>query len=245
MVLVTTSWDDGHPDDSRLVDLLSQYGIKATLYVPYGNPERPVMPAEQLARLAQAPGIEIGSHTVSHLPLTRFPRDRIARELTDSKHWLEDCLSHEVTSFCFPQGKHKAWMRDLVTETGYRVGRTTDSHHVGPRVDPLLMPTTLQVYPHRRMTYLRHAVREANLSGIRNLPALGPARDVAHALGRAVRLARLRHGFVHLWGHSWEIADSVGWDGLETLFDALRSLPDARFVTNAELPSALHAERRA
>ena len=31
---ITTSWDDGHPLDLRVAELLAKYGLQGTFYVP-------------------------------------------------------------------------------------------------------------------------------------------------------------------------------------------------------------------
>ncbi len=31
---ITTSWDDGHPLDFRVAELLSKYGLRGTFYIP-------------------------------------------------------------------------------------------------------------------------------------------------------------------------------------------------------------------
>lgn len=38
--VATSSWDDGHPLDLRVADLLARCGVKGTCYVPVRNPER-------------------------------------------------------------------------------------------------------------------------------------------------------------------------------------------------------------
>ena len=40
--ILTTSWDDGHPLDLKLADLLARYPIPAALYVPLGNSQQQV-----------------------------------------------------------------------------------------------------------------------------------------------------------------------------------------------------------
>jgi hypothetical protein len=34
---ITTSWDDGHPSDLRLADLLHKHSLRGTFYVPPEN----------------------------------------------------------------------------------------------------------------------------------------------------------------------------------------------------------------
>ena len=50
----TTSWDDGHPLDLRLAELLATHGFSGTFYVPRGNREgRPVMTTAELRALTE------------------------------------------------------------------------------------------------------------------------------------------------------------------------------------------------
>ena len=52
---VTTSWDDGHPSDRRLADLLAKHKIHGTFYVPCRNSEgRPVMRDAEVRDLAHS-----------------------------------------------------------------------------------------------------------------------------------------------------------------------------------------------
>jgi peptidoglycan/xylan/chitin deacetylase (PgdA/CDA1 family) len=63
--IFTTSWDDGHPLDARMAELLSLHEFQGTFYVPVSNREGlPVLGPEDLRRLGQ--GFEIGSHTIDH-----------------------------------------------------------------------------------------------------------------------------------------------------------------------------------
>lgn len=44
--IVTTSWDDGHPSDLKLAELLKRYDVPATFYIPIDNRERVKMSSE-------------------------------------------------------------------------------------------------------------------------------------------------------------------------------------------------------
>src|SRR3989304_6864863 len=58
--IFTTSWDDGHPLDTRIAELLSRHGFQGTFYMPLSNREGlPVMPPGEMRRLGQE--FEIGS----------------------------------------------------------------------------------------------------------------------------------------------------------------------------------------
>ena len=52
-VIVTTSWDDGHPLDLKVADILSEFGIQGTFYVAPYNRERAVLAASDLMDLTR------------------------------------------------------------------------------------------------------------------------------------------------------------------------------------------------
>src|SRR5450631_2232578 len=89
--IVTTSWDDGHPLDLRVAELLEAHGLRGTFYVPLEYAGWPRLTPSQM-RGMQAAGMEIGSHTVSHPRFTRLPDDSARRELEDSRDGLEQIL---------------------------------------------------------------------------------------------------------------------------------------------------------
>ena len=64
---VTTSWDDGHPLDIRVAELLNKYALRGTFYVPM-RAEKQTMTVPQLRELSTR--FEIGAHTLAHTVLT-------------------------------------------------------------------------------------------------------------------------------------------------------------------------------
>src|SRR5262249_26496051 len=58
---ITTSWDDGHPLDLRVADLLARHGLRGTFYVPR-TAENPTMTARQVRELSGT--FEVGGHTL-------------------------------------------------------------------------------------------------------------------------------------------------------------------------------------
>ena len=52
--IITTSWDDGHPLDSHLMDILSKNKIPGTFYIPLTNQENPVMEIELIKKLSNS-----------------------------------------------------------------------------------------------------------------------------------------------------------------------------------------------
>ena len=66
MRVVTTSWDDGDPNDIKIADLLRSRKLPGTFYVPItGYQGRKTLCTEDLRTLCSE-GFEIGGHSVSH-----------------------------------------------------------------------------------------------------------------------------------------------------------------------------------
>lgn len=232
-LIVTTSWDDGHPTDLRVADLLERHGVCGTFYVPCVNAEgRPVMGAADIARLGQR--FEIGGHTRDHVSLTETPPQLAEHQIRYNKHWLEDLLGREVPGFAYVRGHHDQRVRKLVRDAGFRYARTIRNLMSTPGSDPLQVPTTTQFYPHSRATYIRNYMsgRPApSRSAV--LAALLMGGRVEERCFKAIEVCARAGGYFHLWGHSWELDELDLWQSLEKLLRRLRTL-DATFVTNSD-----------
>lgn len=233
-MLFTTSWDDGHPLDERVAGLLARHGFQGTFYVPLSNREGlPVMDSAALRRLGL--GFEIGSHTLDHCYANRVPAAEWAQQVRDGKAALEQQLGHRVAGFCYPGGKLGPGSKASVQAAGFAYARTVVNLHLDAGHDPYLLPTTLQMYPHRRSVLLRNWLRGG--SRLARAPA---ARLALLGGGHALQLrsllaaAQARDGVFHLWGHSWELEQHGLWAALDQFLAIAASLvpPRAR-VNNA------------
>jgi peptidoglycan/xylan/chitin deacetylase (PgdA/CDA1 family) len=89
------------------------------------------MSAEQLRAAAASPLVTIGSHTVSHPFLTRLEDDELARELADSKRFLEDATGDAVDLFAYPTGDYDRRTIAAVRDAGYRAAFVERSRGLG------------------------------------------------------------------------------------------------------------------
>lgn len=225
-LFLTTSWDDGHPADEKLADLLDRIGVGASFYVPQDNREgRPVLDPGALARLAGR--FEIGGHTQSHVDLTSIPASAIAAEIRDGKAYLEDATGAPVPGFCYPRGGHNAAARAAVVEAGFAYARTTANLCLDPGRDRFRIPTSMQFYNHPPTVRLRNYVRRgryAHRAGA--LIDILTADDLVAATERLARRALASSGVLHIWGHSWEIDAFNLWESLETALRAAIAVTD-------------------
>lgn len=72
-------------------------------------------------------GIEIGSHTLSHPDLSKLSSAKAEIEIAQSKKNLEELISKNIISFCYPSGKYTPETENIVKTAGYKFATTTNS----------------------------------------------------------------------------------------------------------------------
>lgn len=232
-LIVTTSWDDGHPADLRIASLLARYGLAGTFYVPNRNVEgRPVMVESEIREVSQ--GFEIGGHSRDHVVLPRLPRDEVLVQVSENKAWLEQLLGRAVTGFCYVQGRHSPMVSSVVREAGYTYARTVTSFRRTPGHDPFLIPATIQLMPHGNASTIRHLLRRGPTPERVGL-ALRALRhgDLVRRIDAVIDACRTTPSLFHLWGHSWELEAYELWPQFEAVLARLAGLRDeALFLDN-------------
>lgn len=241
LVAVTTSWDDGHPLDVKLADLLYEYGINGTFYVTPFNRERAVIELSDLRTLSER--FEIGAHTLTHPDLRRLDDKQLENEVADSRSELENVLGTCVQMFCYPGGKYNRRVLNTVAKAGFIGARSTKMFHVALGKNPWRMPTTVYCKPFPMWIWYRHCLKTQNWFGLRKLFNMGfqkSWRQIAYAFFEIV----LKEGGIwHLWGHSWEIEEHNLWDELRKVFEVVSRRSDVMYLTNGELVQMMLKQR--
>ncbi len=233
--IFTTSWDDGHPLDLRVGEILSQHGFQGTFYVPISNREGlPVLQSGEIQRLGET--FEIGSHTIDHRYLRTVGAADARRQIAGGKEQLEQILGHGVSGFCYPGGHYAAQDRQMVIDAGFAYARTGANFYGAVPPDRFSVPTTIQFYPHTRDALIRNFLSHGDWGRRANLCRV--------ALWRGDLMARLQAvldhvcaygGVFHLWGHSWELEAFDGWRQLERfLAHAAERVPQGGRLTNRQ-----------
>ncbi len=169
--LVGLTFDDGYADflDNAL-PLLERWGCTATLFVLPGRlggdnawdplgPRKPLLTADGIRRVADA-GVEIGSHGLTHVDLTRADDALLTAETTGSRALLEELTGRPVTGFCYPYGTVDRRAVDAVRDAGYDYACAIDpgrlnGPHVLPRVHVGQNDTAVRLFLKRRLHRLR------------------------------------------------------------------------------------------
>ncbi len=236
--LLTTSWDDGHPLDLRLADLLAKYGIAGTFYVPRASSERRTMNLAELRMLAR--DFELGGHTINHVVLTTLRDDLAWEEIAGVKAWLEQDVGVPCRLFCPPQGRYACRHVNMIRRAGYVGLRSAELGSFDfPRRENgfLLMPTTVQAYPHGRvLDLLRNGIKRAAVGNLWRFLVHGRSADWSAMATSMLRHALERGGVFHLWGHSWELSEPDHWQRLERVLRLMAEMKaHAPVVTNGEV----------
>lgn len=239
-LFVTTSWDDGHPADLRVADLLDKHGLNGTFYIPCRNSEgRPVMRPSDVKELAQR--FEIGGHTQTHISLTEIAPSEATNEIRANKQRLEDLTGREICGFAYVRGRHNRIVRGLVEQAGYRYARTIKNLVSTPGYDRFQIPTTAQFFGHAKSTYVRNYLSAGpTLERATILTSFLGSSKLSTRLSKAAEASAGLGGHFHLWGHSWELNEYDLWSELDHFLGRLRALA-THFVTNAAWCASLTA----
>ena len=234
--VLTTSWDDGHPLDFRVAELLAKHGLPGTFYVPLKN-VRPTISPTQVRELSQS--FEIGAHTVNHLRLKDLEEKKARREIVDCKDQLEDILGRPCPIFCFPGGSYSTVHLQMLNEAGFAAVRTVELlslTYPQEKHGVAIIPTTIQAFPHDYMAYLRNCAKRCSFQGIGNLASNGLGKSWPLLAEGLLKRAALRGGIFHLWGHSWEVEERGQWEALDGVLALMAEYRQhALFSSNMEL----------
>lgn len=239
---ITTSWDDGHPSDFRLAEMLAKYRLRGTFYIPR-EAQTGTMPPAQVRELASL--VELGAHTMHHVFLDRASDAVARREIVESKAWIEEMSGRRCELFCPPGGKFDTVHLQMIREAGFVGIRTVELLSLDfprPAGDLLLMPTTLQAFPHNGLRYLRNAYKRRAPGNLWRYITHGIGRDWPRLAESLLRNVVKNGGVFHLWGHSWELEVTAQWQRLEEVFSMMGNYAaQVPCLTNSQI-CALHPE---
>ncbi len=155
---IILTFDDGYEDNyTVMLPILEAHGMKAVLYMVTNNIGLPDYLTWEELRDMQERGIEIGSHTANHEPLTSLTRTEQNDELRLSKLLLEWNGIHTVFSFSYPNGKYDAEMPDLLRQNNYLSAVTGDAGWNTFQTNPYLLQRVN--IPHPRLGMLEFRLR--------------------------------------------------------------------------------------
>lgn len=231
--LITTSWDDGHPLDFKVAELLDKYSLSGTFYVPKTNTKNPVMSENMIQDLSKK--FEIGGHTLNHLAADEVDHETWDEEVKNCYAWLTELMGEAPISFCFPKGKFNPSAAASVFNAGFKLARTTELMSIKRYCKNNILPTTIQIYEHTRLTYFKHLIKRKKLGNLFLWMQANCEKDLDRLADNYLKYTIRSKGCLHLWGHSWEIEKNGLWKKLETIFKRISGIPEVKYVANKHL----------
>jgi peptidoglycan/xylan/chitin deacetylase (PgdA/CDA1 family) len=136
---VMITFDDGYLDFFEYAwPLLKKYGFTATVFLvadligksnlwdqAFGE-DIPLMGWPEIQQL-QGEGVEFGSHSATHKPLTAVTNEELVQELTRSRTILERGLGVPIRTIAYPYGDFNPIVEHFAGGCGYTFGVTCRS----------------------------------------------------------------------------------------------------------------------
>lgn len=225
-IAFTTSFDDGHTYDRRVVKAFNEWGLKGTFNlisgvlgrtgVPPADDARLALDASEVASLYK--GHEVAIHTVSHPYLNYLDASQIAAEVLEDRKALEDLVGYPVRGMAYPFGRYNDQVIEILRALGIVYARTTENAPVCfPPKEPLAWAATMHQF------------------------AQGPT--VPERFEELCKNTRYT-GVFFVWGHAFEFHDRNDWAALERIYKPLSGHPEVWYCTNIELFDYEAARRR-
>ena len=130
---IILTFDDGYSSCYNYIfPLLKENNMTAVFYIYPGKFNKyNSLTEEQIKELADY-GIEIGSHSMSHLNMTDFSTKQLIYEIRRSKEILEQITGKKISSFCYPAGRYSKKIIDILIQEGYENAVTTQPGFADP-----------------------------------------------------------------------------------------------------------------
>lgn len=93
----------------------------------------------ELTTLMRSGLVSVGSHAMTHCPLTRLPPAQVSTELRESRRLLMCKLDAEVTAIAYPDGDANSGVAAMARSEGFEVGFTTKRGLVASGDDRFLL----------------------------------------------------------------------------------------------------------
>ncbi|BCZ46864.1 deacetylase [Clostridium gelidum] len=134
---VVISFDDGYRDNyNNAFPILKEFNMNATIFVisSYLNRDS-YLTAEEIKEMSDY-GIDIESHTVSHVKLSTLSYKDQLKELKNSKDTIENITGKPVISIAYPEGKFNKDTKKATLEAGYSMGFTIERGYADRNDNP-------------------------------------------------------------------------------------------------------------
>ena len=162
---IILTFDDGYEDNWRVVlPMLEERRMKAVFYMVTNSIGQPgYLTWDNLFDMERR-GMEIGSHTANHLPLTTLSPEKQREELRLSKLMLEWKGMKTIYSFSYPNGSYNAGVVAMLAEEEYLTAVTGEAGLNTLETNPYLLRRVNIPPPHFGLTEFRLRLMKADIA---------------------------------------------------------------------------------
>ena len=209
------SYDDGKPEDIRLVEIFRKNGIKGTFHLNaglYADPKFGRLPMDTIKELYE--GMEISCHTYTHPTVERCPITQVITQTLEDRKALEAIAGYPVRGMSYPNGSYTKEVADAMAMCGIEYSRTViETQGFG-------MPDNFMEW-------------KATCHHNHNLMENGQ---------RFLDLHKTQYLYMmYVWGHSYEFNNQNNWDLIEGFCEMMGGKEDIWYATNIEIVDYLKA----
>ncbi len=213
--VLTMSYDDGKPEDVRLVEIFRKNGIKGTFHLNaglYGDPEKGRLPLEQIRELYD--GMEIACHTYTHPTIERCPMSQVIAQTLEDRKALEAVAGYTVRGMSYPNGSYTKEIEEAMRLCGIEYSRTV------AETQGFAMPDNFMEWKstcHHNHNLLENGRRFLDLNKTQYLYMM------------------------YVWGHSYEFRTHDNWELIEEFCEMMGGQDNIWYATNIEIVDYLKA----
>ena len=123
---IVLTFDDGYRSMYTTVyPLLKERGWSGTFFcIVNGRWSDNFILEDMIAEMAEG-GMEIGSHTLTHVELNSLSGEELDRQLVESRDTLSAITGKEINMLCYPAGRYNSETKGAADEAGYLCAVTT------------------------------------------------------------------------------------------------------------------------
>lgn len=125
---IVLTFDDGYADNySTMLPILEAHSMTAVVYVITNEVGKAGYLTVDELKDMQRRGLEIGSHTSDHLPLTAQDKITQRRQVRESKIFLEWSGLETIYSLSYPNGAFNSELEEILREENYLTAVTGEA----------------------------------------------------------------------------------------------------------------------